>query len=239
MPRINRPIFSGCALLSFLGAADFCRADVVYQNTDYTSVKDYVFSHEYGDEIALAGTFRDITKITIQYYAQVINSVGASATVQIYDKTGPLADPTSPSTAMPGKLLWQSPSFTLNSGLVTSDISLSTPIDAPDTIIWTIKFAGINYASGDGAGLVLAGPPTIGGLLPGAQHPVIGSYADFWVKQNDAVDDSWALQNFGFGPTDPAGNFYITVQAIPEPGTLALGLVGAAALFGFAKTRRR
>jgi hypothetical protein len=239
MSRVNRPALSGWLFLSLLGGATGARADVIYQNTDYSTVKDYVFSHEYGDEITFAGTLRDINRITFQYYANVLNSVGATATIQFYAKDGILADPTKPSTQMPKSLLWQSPAFPLINGLVNNSIDLTSPVLMPDTVVWTIRVNGINYGANDGVGLVLADPPTIGGLLPGVFHPVVGSYNDFWIKQNDARDDSWALENFGFGPGDPQANFYMVVEAIPEPGVVALGIVGTAAALALARKRRR
>ncbi|HTI71233.1 MAG TPA: PEP-CTERM sorting domain-containing protein [Candidatus Limnocylindria bacterium] len=216
--------------------ASVAQGETVYQNTGtlvpvtgFTALK----TSEYGDEITLAGVNRYVDKFTFSYIADILNSPNATATITMYKKDGPLAIPGSASTQMPKTVLWQSGPYALVNGV--HGLDLTPGVFVPDTIVWTVKFSGLNAL--DYASLLLADTPTIGGILPGRDHPVVGSYEDFWLKRNPTVDDSWALNHLGTASV-PLGNFYVQIDAVPEPGTLALSAFGAAVLWRMMKSRR-
>ena len=221
--------------LTALGGAGTLWGDTVYQNQNLLPQSPAVSGKEYGDEITLAGVNRTIDKFTFAYFAEIAHSADAAAILTIYAKDGPPSIPGSSTSQRPGTVIWQSDPFKLVDGV--HGIDLAPNILVPDTIIWTIKFTGITPGSPDLAGIMMADTPTIGGLLPGRLHPVIGSYEDFWVKNDPASEDSWALSHFGTASA-PLGNFYVNIDAVPEPGTVALSVLSAAIMWHWTKKRR-
>jgi len=53
------------------------------------------------------------------------------------------------------------------------------------------------------------------------------------------VNGEWDLFDYSHDPSHPPGNFGVQVIAIPEPTTVALGLLGAAGWLGCRAARRR
>ena len=86
----------------------------------------------------------------------------------------------------------------------------------PDKFTWAVTFNGLDGTVGNQAALMLANPATIGAVLPGKGNlpDVIGSYDDFWKKDEPLDDESWRLYSFGYAPSDPKGNFYAKVSAV-------------------------
>ena len=236
----NRLVDSAASLAyaAVVGVASV-QGETVYQNVNVinqtVALSGSAAGKEYGDEITLAGVNRFVDKFTIAYFAEIANSPKAAAVLTIYKKDGSLANPSSSSSQRPGGVIWQSDPFSLADGVHGLDITPN--VFVPDTIIWTIKFTGLTAGSPDVAGIMMADTPTIGGLLPGRLHPVIGSYEDFWVKYDPANDDSWALKSFGT-TSSPLGNFYLDIDAVPEPSTIALSVLSGAIIWSWAKKRR-
>jgi hypothetical protein len=91
-------------------------------------------------------------------------------------------------------------------------------VTVPDRFTWTVEFSNLPQDSNNGAGLVLANPPTIGATLPGKISTVIGSYTDFWTLEEADILDSWILQIFSADPNvGPQGNFFAQVVTVSNP----------------------
>ena len=93
----------------------------------------------------------------------------------------------------------------------------SNLITLPDTFTWTVQFSNLGGQTG---GLLVSGPPTVG-----------DSFNDFW--QKDAA--GWSLRQIGGGALS---DFAARVNAVPEPGVLALGGLGALLLAGLRWLRK-
>lgn len=218
------------ALAPWLASA---QSQVVFDNTSnlVNQTPQYSFGREYGDELALAGTARHVTGFDFGYYGDFGINV-ASYTIRFYANDGTDAY-FGPQTALrPSTVLWDSGAQTLFNG--HNAVSLSVPeILVPNNFTWSVTFTGVDGTAGKQAALLLANPATVGALLPGnASFPdLIGSYEDFWKKDEPTDNESWTLYNFGFGPADPKGNFYAKVTATPEPGVWALGVTGVALIW--------
>lgn len=215
------------ALAPWLASA---QSEVVFDNTAnlINITPGYSFGREYGDELALAGTARTVTGFDFAYYGNFgLNE--ASYTIRFYANNGTDAFPGAPTALRPNQVLWDSGIQPLVNG--KNAVSLTVPdVVVPDHFTWSITFNGLDGTPGKQAALLLADPATVGAVLPGNGNlpDVVGSYDDFWKKDDPADDNSWTLYNFGFGPNDPKGTFYAKVTATPEPGVWALGTLGVA-----------
>jgi len=220
---------------ALLGAASGSAA-VVFDNTlNVQPGFGAQTSREYGDEIALAGTDRYVTEFVFQYRGEFTRPAEApapTATIRIYANDGPSALPGQTTAPRPGTLLWESGPLNLASG--DNIVSLAPNILVPDTVTWSVEFSGLSGAEGDRAALTISSPPTVGGDLKGG---IIGSYNDYWIKTDPNDSDSWALRRIEDGQV-PA-NFYAHVVAIPEPGVVALALVGFGGLIWIHRRRNR
>lgn len=218
------------------------QSQVVFDNTPnlVNTTPEFSSGREYGDELQLAGTARQVTSFEFAYYGNFGTTPGVSYNVRFYANDGTDAFPGAPTALRPGSLLWESSLQELLNGI--HKVVLTVPeVKVPDRFTWTIRFNGLDGSVGKQASLMLANPAIVGALLPGSGNlpDVVGSYEDFWKKDEPTDDDSWALYNFGFGAGDPKGNFYAKVLATPEPEVWALGVSGAALIwFAGRRTRR-
>ncbi len=226
--------------LAFLPAAVAC-ADVVYDNTQHPTLDAkgngmfYRFSHEYGDDINLAPGYREVSRLTFEYFGDFDPSkvANASLTLRVYANDGVRALSNVTTSQMPSTLLWESDKTPLLPGY--SIVSLDLPnVTVPDRFTWSVQFNGVTGAVGNSAGLILADPATIGAPLANGRF---GSYWDAWVKSDPNKADSWSLINFGVGANDPKANFYVRVEAVPEPGVWALMACGAGLLLAAGRRR--
>jgi hypothetical protein len=195
-------------------------ATVVYDNSTTDLNRSYAAPNgvEFGDEVFLAGTDRTITDFRFETFLSATsgNETG-QLTFRLNDGTAIGVGRNAPST-----ILYQSDVFSLGVGrqtVVASGISVKLPTGVSN-FTWTLKLAGID--SGEQAGLLLYNPPTKG-----------SSYDDFW--QDNA--GTWGTLLIDGGAT-PA-NFAARITAIPEPSTLALGLVGSISLLGYLVRRKQ
>jgi len=185
---------------------------VVYDNTaSGTNNAYYSSTFEFGDQIDLAGTERTVTDFS--FYARLNASVLGSQSVvfRFYDNTG--------TGGSPGALLFQSTPQAMALGSQTFSVS-GLAVTVPNSFTWTVTFSSLGV--GDDAGLLIYNPPTIGSSLN-----------DFW--QSDS-GGAWSLMQVNGGLT-PA-NFAARVTAVPEPGALALGVLGVIIGAVFKRNRR-
>ncbi|MCX6860797.1 MAG: hypothetical protein NTX70_11320 [Verrucomicrobia bacterium] len=188
----------------------------------------YMFGRQYGDDISLAGGGRIVTQFTFLYFGNIpTNLISAGEwRIRFYKNDGALEYPNIPSTQKPKSLIWESGVYPVQPGY--QETTLAVPqVTVPDRFTWTVEFFNLPQDSNNGAGLVLANPPTIGAKLPGNTSPVIGSYADFWMLEEADIEDSWSLQLFSTNPNvGPQGNFFaqVVTVAVSEGSTLVFQL---------------
>jgi hypothetical protein len=205
-------------------------AAVVYDNTQNdTFTSAFRTGLEYGDEIKLTGVDRFVTEFLVGYFGDFTPPESGTARIRIYANDGSDAIPGPQVALRPKTLLWESPSFVLAAN--NQAVTVQPNITVPDDFTWTIKFDGLPNTPGHGAALSISSPVSVGGALSGG---VVGSYNDFWILNDPADAESWALNVLSGGVPN---NFYARVTAVPEPTTLALGAVGLA-WFGFCQRRR-
>lgn len=212
--------FTGLAVLA-LGLSS-ARAAVVYELSSGTGNDYYQGFKEFGDELKLAGSERIIQSFSFDYFANYAQAGGL--TFRIYANDGALVGGShTPKTVLDVR------TFDILSG--GAHVEINFPYDAsnvlPDSITYTVAFSGIGGGSPNRAGLI----------LPNANPTVGSSFDDIWQRTGTGASD-WALIQV----TDANGvpviaNFRATVTAVPEPGTVALMVLGGAGLL--AASRRR
>ena len=192
---------------------------IVYDNTSTDLGQQYVPTPptlEFGDQITLSGTDRTLSQFSFYYFFNGTSVTSQSLTVRMYANSGinpPVtpfytSDPIPLSTGANG-FNTQNIIFDLNNNLIT----------LPDTFTWTVQFS--NLGAGQTGGLLLYGPPT----------PPGSSFNDFWQKDGTGA---WSLMTINGNLAD----FAARVSAVPEPGVLALGSLGALLLAGLGRFRK-
>jgi hypothetical protein len=174
-------------------------------------------SLEFGDQITLGGTERTLSQFSFYYFLSGNSASTQNMTLRLYSNTGVTNSPAS--TA-----LYTSDPIPVNLSFNTQTITFTnviTPIILPDTFTWTVQFS--NLAAGQTGGLLLYGPP----IPPGS------SFNDFWQKDGAG---NWSTMLINGGAT--RGDFAARVTAVPEPGVLALGGLGALVLAGLRRFRK-
>jgi hypothetical protein len=216
------------ALATVLGA----RADVVFDNTTTYQGMFLASTNEYGDEITLAGTARLLTAFLFEYYGDFTPQGDEMLRFRLYANDGPIYYK---EYREPGSLLYDSGFMAIATNVNTIRLWMGK-LQVPDTLTYTVQFAGLGQAPGDRAGLLFYDPPTVGAELPGLSQgqTYIGSYPDFWEKK----EGEWGL--YGYESPHPPANFGAQVLGVvPEPSTIALGLLAAAGWLGCRAARRR
>lgn len=223
---------TAAGLLSlFVGTPTLAQSQVVFDNSAnlINKTPEIPPTQEYGDEIFLAGRARLVTEFDFAYFASVGTTVGVSYAVRFYVNDGTDALPGAATALRPKSLLWDSGLQDINNGV--NKVALSVPsVLVPDHFTWTITFQGLNGTPGKQAALVLADPATVGAVLAPAtatEPALIGSYDDFWKKEVAADADSWTLYTLGSAPTDPKGNFFAVVKALPYDPPVQITRVGS------------
>ncbi len=186
---------------------------IVYNNsTTFNGNFNFAAGTQAGNEVVLAGS---ATSDTITQFQVQFDLTGAGAPnggdgveVQFYANTGATVN----GYASPGTLLYSSGFSSLTSFTSGSTLTYSIPnVVVPKDFTWTLVFEGV--PAGEAAGLGLFGPATVG-----------GNYHDAWVNNGSA----WVL-DVATGTGTPALEFGATLTAVPEPSTIALGVIGACA----------
>jgi hypothetical protein len=234
VPRLLRAIAVGSA--AFLAQNAFSQV-VAYNNT--TTYSDDVFNYanispnpdsytgEAGNQVILAGSLTSytITEFTTQF--DFVNGSGTTSgspaggetvDLRFYANTGPLVDGYASPAATP---FFDSTPISLSSlpgfagfttGGTLNDTGLSVTV--PKDFTWTVTFGGLTGT--ETAGLALYGPaPSVG-----------QNFGDAWIQ----TSGGWTLETAtGATPLEFGTALYAT--AVPEPNTIALGVMGACALF--------
>lgn len=194
-------------------------SEIVFENMTGITTNYYMFGRQYGDDINLAGTGRIVTQFSFLYFARVPTNAASQGLwrIRFYKNDGALDNPAVATSQKPGTLLWDSGTYPVLPGYQKTTLEVPK-VTVPDRFTWTVEFYNLPQDPDNGAGLVLANPPTIGAALPGKNTTVIGSYTDFWMLEEADILDSWALQIFSSNPNQgPQGNFFAQVITASNP----------------------
>ena len=218
MNRTLKAILLSAGLCTLPG---LCFSAIVYDNPSSGATPPQYFpptpTLEFGDQITLTTnntTDRILSLFQFEYFFSGATASTQFVTLRLYPNTGV---GNSPSTTP----LFTSDPISLATGYRTQPIDFALaipPITLPETFTWTVQFS--NLAAGETGGLLLHSPPTVG-----------SSFNDFW--QRDALG-AWSTMQSGVGFND----FAARVTAVPEPGVLALGGLGALLLAGLGRFRK-
>jgi hypothetical protein len=163
-----------------------------------------------GNEIVLAAANDVITQFSVQVDFTGTGTPSGTVDVQFVNNNGtPLFNGFSP----PGSVIWDSGSSALGSfsSAAGEVLTYTVPsVTVPKDFTFVVNFNGLT--STEVAGLSIYGNATVG-----------DNYNDAWVN----TGTGWTLQKGG--GTVPAPQFGATLTAIPEPSTIALGVMGACA----------
>ncbi|MCX6861953.1 MAG: hypothetical protein NT050_03500, partial [Verrucomicrobia bacterium] len=137
--------------------------------------------------------------------------------IRFYKNDGALENASIATSQKPNTQIWDSGLHPVQPGYQMTTLAVPQ-VTVPDRFTWTVEFFNLPQDSNNGAGLVLANPPTIGATLPGKNSTVIGSYTDFWMLEEADLLDSWTLQIFSTNPNvGPQGNFFAQVVTAANP----------------------
>lgn len=204
---------------------------VVYDNTTTSLFQAYFEPNgkEYGDQIWLASPViadgvdageiaRTITKVEFEYFGQD-TTAGDTATLNIYDFE--------PGNANTQGLLKSITGIPVADGFNTVELNLTgdEAVLVRSSLTWTVSFNLQDSASR--AGLSFYSPA-------GTTGPQPADVNAYWVKSG--AGDSWIQATF---PDGTPANFGARFTAVPEPGTIALGLIAGLSVFGMRFMRRR
>lgn len=177
---------------------------------------------EFGDEVVMPTAGYLYTGMTLDYFAA---AAGGTINVNIYDNAG--GTPVS-GVSRPNTLLYSGINIPILEGNQRVTIGYGGgQVVLPERFTYTVSFNG-----NTGAGLLVGGNTA----TAGRPHENVGnSAADYWQRTGTGADD-WALNQI----TGNHGNFSVAITAnVPEPTTVALGVLGAAVLVGASLRRRR
>jgi hypothetical protein len=232
----QRSIFAAAAALALATSSAF--AGTIYSTTGTgsqfygvgTSIANGHRGLEFGDQITLPSEGYQFTGLTFGYYSA---SLGGSMNLNIYANDGALIS----GAASPGTKLLSVPNIGISSGVneatfdYTPFVAQYGELKLPKNFTVTVSFSGATAAADKGL--------IIGGLESsvGRPHLNVGqSGADFWQKTGPGSGD-WALRALN-SAQEPNFKFAVTAN-VPEPTTVALGVVGAAFLGASALRRNR
>lgn len=214
----SRIVAGVIALVAVYGRSAAAQPQVIFDNTPnlINQAPAFFLAQEYGDELLLAGSARQVNQFQFAYHGDFGATTKASYVLRFYANDGTDSIAGAGVALRPKSLLWESSPLELFNGV--NQVTLDIPdVVVPDGFTWTISFSGIDGTPGKRAALMLANPAVIGALLAGtpAMPELLGSYDDFWTRVIPADPESWSLYSFGFAPTDPKGNFFAKVTAVP------------------------
>ncbi len=233
---IQRSILAAAAALALATSSAF--AGTIFSTTGTgtefygvgTSISNGHRGYEYGDQITLPSEGYSFTGLTFDYYSA---SLGGSMNLSIYANDGAVIS----GAASPGTKLLSIPNIGISSGVNTATFDYSQyvaqygQLKLPKNFTVTVSFSGATSAADKG--LIIGGAAS----TSGQPHLNVGTSSDdFWQKTGPGGSD-WALRKLDNAQAD---NFKLTVTAnVPEPTTVALGVVGAAFVGAAALRRNR
>jgi hypothetical protein len=191
---------------------------LVYNNSSNYLGTAYYVASEFGDQITLSSSTTDryISKFAFEYTSAHGNSGDEKVWLRFYANDG--------ANGAPNTLLFDSRNsyptdISLIRGNANSVELTDVAIKVPNTFTWTVQFS--NVAASENVGLDMYAPATVG-----------SNFDDYWEKTGTGwVTKRLAPNNYSFGA-------YAYAVAIPEPGTLQLGLLAGASALGFLLQRR-
>jgi hypothetical protein len=165
-----------------------------------------------GNEVVLAGASPSdtITQFQVQYDFTGSGTPAATVDASFYANTGAAFNGYATPAAT---TLWDAGNFTLTSFTTGAGNTLTYTVPStvvPKDFTWVVTFSGL--AAGQQAGLSLYGPAATG-----------LNYHDAWINSGTG----WSLvQASG---SNPALEFGAKISGVPEPSTIAMGVMGACA----------
>ena len=201
---------------SVLFSSQSVQAELVYNNsTDPTPVPFRPGTIEVGDEIILGGSGRTLTNFTFQYSGFSFSGT-EKMQFRIYENDGALVS----GSASPGSVLFDSGIFGIGvegSQTLIFDEDFGLGLVVPDTFTWSIQFSDLGAEA-------LASIDLFDSIAVG------NNFVSYWEN-----DGGWILKEGPDGPID----FNATIEAVPEPSTIALGVMGAVAgIFAYRRRNR-
>ena len=234
---IQRSIIAAAAALALATSSAF--AGTIYSTsgtgTEFygvgTAIANGHRGYEYGDAIVLPSEGYSFTGLTFDYYSA---SLGGSMNLNIYANDGAVIS----GAASPGTKLLSVPGIGISSGVNTATFDYAPyvaqygALKLPKNFTVTVSFSGATAAADKG--LLIGGSTS----TSGQPHQNVGVSGDeFWQKTGPGGSD-WALRQLNTAQGE--ANFKMSVTAnVPEPTTVALGVVGAAFLGASALRRNR
>ena len=201
-------------------ASAFAQSEVIYDNSSDPILGTFVpenSNFEFGDQVTFAGTERLVTEFRLEYFSSEATG-NAIIRFRANDGAPDFLDGVPTNQQEPSTLLYESDPIPLQADFKQIEITgLSVPVPA-DWFTFTIEFSDL--AGAQNVGLLIRNPPEVG-----------VSFDDVWVRP---ADGDWALRQI---PLTTA-NLAAQIVAVPEPGTVALALLGIGSLFGFMRRRR-
>jgi len=237
--RISFLFLQGLAAGVVAILAQSVQGQVIYNNTGTdggtsSQVGNYSFGNggnsEAGNEIVVGNgvSSYDITSFALQFFLTGTTFSGTpTVTLNFYLNNSSTTFNGNPD---PGTRIYSSTytatAFTPASG---STLTFTPDVTVPADFTWTVSFSGV--PAGDSAGLSIFNSSTVNGS--GVPIPATGgNYNDAWVN----TGSGWSLVQSTPNPNNPGLQFGAIAQAVPEPGTITLGVLGAC---GFLARRRK
>ena len=195
-----------------------------------TSSANGHYGREFGDQITLPSTGYQLSSLSFDYYSA---SLGGTMNLNIYANDGGLVS----GFKSPGTVLLSVPGIGISQGFNTAKFDYTPYIaqygalNLPKDFTVTVSFSGADTLADKG--WVIGGAES----AVGRPHLNVGqSGGDFWQKTGAGSSD-WALRSLN-GAQE--ANFKMSITAtVPEPTTVALGVVGAAFVGAAALRRNR
>jgi hypothetical protein len=169
---------------------------------------------EIGDSLNLTGQNRQLSVFEFELAGTLTPDAAKVGIVRLYANDG--------TSGAPGTLLYESPTFALESGPKSYKISNIQGVSLPESVTWSFGSAGLG--AGESAAVLLYNPPSVG-----------TSSDAFWER----TPVGWTSKVLDAGTGTIPANFGVRITAVPEPTTIQLAVLGGLAALGYGVFRRR